>query len=538
MSSPSTPIFATTRMRSGLIVAAILISLTGLAQPQQTAASASLHGTIYEGQKPVADALLELHDPSSPQNLTTYSDAQGKYAFNGLPAGMYSLRVTKKGYAAAATSPITIGANESKTFDANLVVEVAGANATPQFFDPPQFTVSGVTDTTSAGGHGSDMMVRAQDSMAKQTAMLGKPANAAAASNFSENEGTLRASLVQNPQSFEANHKLGKFLVDHGEARAAIPYLDSAAKINGADYENSYDLARAHAAAGNVDLARREAQTLLAAHDNAELHHLLGDIDEHAADPLAAVRQYQRAAELEPSEPYLFDWGSELLAHHAPEPALEVFNRGSRLFPHSTRMLIGQGAAWFASGAYDKAVRSICKASDENPNDPSAYLFLGMMQGGEIASSEEVSARLRRFAKLQPDNAQALYYYATALLKSGVNQPSADSEARSLLDRAVQLDPRLAPAALQLGVLYAREGDLTAAVSNYQKAVEADPKMEDAHYRLSQAYRQLGNTDKAKEEAAIYQQLQKESAANAELERREMRQFVYTLRDQPASQKQ
>src|SRR2546430_13519862 len=46
------------------------------------------------------------------------------------------------------------------------------------------------------------------------------------------------------------------------------------------------------------------------------------------SDPLEAVRQYQRAAELDASEPYLFDWGAELLLHHAPEPAIEVFSKG------------------------------------------------------------------------------------------------------------------------------------------------------------------------------------------------------------------
>lgn len=545
MGSALKPIPSIHRMRFGLIVAAILISLVDLTTAQQPAAPTILQGRVQDSQfKPVADAVLELRKlelQNSTLPVTIHVDSKGKYCFVGLAAGTYSLRVTSSGYAAE-TSSLSIRESESKTFDVTLVPEStppksASASA-PQFFDPPKFSVSGVTDTANAGGHGSDSVVRVQNSVAKQAAMLNQPAAAGTRVNSTDSEKALREGVAQHPHSFEANHRLGMFLVENGEARDAIPYLENAAEINRTDYENSYNLAVANAEAGNFERARDEAQTLLTTHDKAEVHHLLGNIDEHVGDPVASVREYQRAAEMAPNESYLFDWGSELLAHHAPEPALDVFNRANSLFPHSTRMLIGQGAAWFSAGAYDKAVRSICAASDENPSDPNPYLFLGMMQRAEIAESEEVTTRLRRFVKLQPDNAQANYYYAVALLKNAATQQNgnSESEAESLLERAVHLDANLAPAALQLGVIHARKGDLKSAVSDYQKAILADPKMEEAHYRLSQAYRQLGNADKAKEEAGIYQQLAKESAANAERERHEMRQFVYTLRDQTAPQ--
>jgi Tfp pilus assembly protein PilF len=74
------------------------------------------------------------------------------------------------------------------------------------------------------------------------------------------------------------------------------------------------------------------------------------------------------------------------------------------------------------------------------------------------------------------------------------------------------------------------------AITHYQKALQIDPQMQEAHYRLAQAYRQIGESDKAKEELRIYGQLTKESAQKQDRERREIKQFVYTLRDQPATQ--
>src|SRR5207244_9734095 len=113
----------------------------------------------------------------------------------------------------------------------------------------------------------------------------------------------------------------------------------------------------------------------------------------------------------------LFDWGAELLLHRAAEPAIEVFAKGNRLFPRSVRMLIGLGAAWYARGSYDQAARSLCEASDLNPNDPTPYQFLGRMQGVETTQSGEMVEKLARFVQLQPENALANYYYALSLWK-------------------------------------------------------------------------------------------------------------------------
>ena len=192
-----------------------------------------------------------------------------------------------------------------------------------------------------------------------------------------------------------------------------------------------------------------------------KLHHLLGDVQEKLGNSLEAVREYQRAAELDPSEPYLFDWGSELLLHHAPEPALEVFTQGNRLFPRSVRMLIGLGAAWFARGSYDQAVQRICEASDLNPDDSVPYLFLGKMQSAEPTPSEEVVEKLHRFVAQQPENAEANYYYAVGLwkLRQGSQDAASTAQVESLLKNAIRLDPKFAAAYLQLGILHSEQKD-------------------------------------------------------------------------------
>ena len=405
----------------------------------------------------------------------------------------------------------------------------------PQFYDEPQFTVAGVADTTNLGGHGSDTVVRTKEALAKDTVSLSKPAirDQSAASSEME-EKSLRDTVERDPANFNANHKLGKLLAENGKARDAISYLEHAAQLNPGDYDNAYDLAVAYANAGKYDDSRKHARALLAQQDRAELHHLLGDVEERAGNPLEAVREYQRAAEMNQSESHLFDWGAELLAHRAAEPAVEVFAKGNRLFPRSVRMLVALGVSWYARGSYSESVACLFAASDLNPADPIPYVFLGKMQNAEIVSREGFVERLGRFVRLHPENALANYYYATALWKTrkGSEDVTTPAQVESLLNKAALLDRKLGGVYLLLGILYSDREDFPKAIVAYQQAIEVDPQMEEPHYRLAQVYRRRGEKAKAERELQLYEQLQKKNVELAERERHEIQQFVFALRDQ------
>lgn len=340
---------------------------------------------------------------------------------------------------------------------------------TLQFFDEPQFTVAGVTDASTPGGHGSDVAVRTKEALAKDTVSLAAASHSTVSSD-AESETSLRAAIEKEP-------------------------------------------------------------------NRADLHHSLADVEEKLDNPLVAVKEYQTAAQLNPSESNFFDWGAELLLHRAFEPASDVFIEGNRLFPKSVRMLVGLGVALYDRGAYDQAAHRLCQASDLNPADPNPYLFMGRIQAVENTQPKGMRDRLERFASLQPENPLANYYYAVSLWKQQKSSQSADIAARveSLLLKAVRLNPKLAPAYLQLGILYSGRKDWPNAITSYQEATAADPQLEEAHYRLAQAYRETGEKLKAEQELRLHAEIKKESAEKAERDRREIREFVYTLRDQSSA---
>jgi tetratricopeptide (TPR) repeat protein len=160
------------------------------------------------------------------------------------------------------------------------------------------------------------------------------------------------------------------------------------------------------------------------------------------------------------------------------------------------------------------------------------------MQRAEPAPSEESVEKLRRFVAQQPENAAANYYYAVGLwkLRKGPQDAVRTTQVETLLRNAIRLEQKFAAAYLQLGILDSEQRDYPHAISDYQQAIQADPQIEEAHYRLAQAYRQTGEAAKADAELKVYDQIARESAQQAERERHEIRQFVYTLRDQPSTQ--
>jgi tetratricopeptide (TPR) repeat protein len=518
---------------------------------RSTTSQGTVQGTVQgfvrdSSGRPLADATLFLQLAAGTNTpvakpAVAHTDSDGAFRFEALRDGSYNLRAGRVGYRNAVIDPVSVALNAITTIDIVLVSDVVSTTAAqvaqrppaaavpqksgvqaPEFFDEPQFTVAGVTQATNSGGHGSDTVIRTTEALAKATAYLSKEsASKDSASKDSRispqptpatgDETSLRDTLARQPDNFEAKRQLGQLLAEKGNSADALRLLQRASQLNPG---------------------------------SADVHHLLGDVEEKRDNPLQAVREYQRAAELDPNETNLFDWGAELLAHRALEPAAEVFAKGNRLFPKSSRMLVALGVAWYARGSYDQAAKCLVSASDLDPLDPTPYLFIGRMQSVEIAPLESSVETLARFAQLQPQNALANYYYAVSLWKqteagkSAENggEKSNDRSARieSLLLKAVRIDPKLSAAYLQLGILYSERGDIPRAISAYREAIAASSDSDDTltqtHYRLAQAYLRNGEKDKAKEELELHAALVKKTQQDTERNRREVQEFVISLR--------
>jgi tetratricopeptide (TPR) repeat protein len=379
-----------------------------------------------------------------------------------------------------------------------------------------------------------------------QKAVRLKPDSAAARSNLAASfmrlgkpelaQEQFKKAVELEPDSFDANHNLAESYIRSGKIPPAVPFFERAQHIDPSSYDNGYDLALAYILTSRLTDARRLIQGLLNQKNTAELHNLLAQVEEKDGQFVAAANEYEIAAHMDPSEGNLFDWGSELLVHRTFEPAITVLQQAVERYPSSPRLLIALGMALYSRGNYDDAVRSLLKASDLAPADSSCYFFLSRAYDSSPSQADEVIQRFRRFAELQPRDAHAQYYYAMSLWKGKRAQdPTIDlTQVESLLRQSIAIDPTLAEAHLQLGNLYSDHGNFAASIPEYQRALQLNSDLADAHYRLGQAYVRTGDKARAQEQLDVYQRLREQHLSDLDKQKAEIRQFVYSAKDNPS----
>jgi len=376
------------------------------------------------------------------------------------------------------------------------------------------------------------------------------PNSAAARTNLATNlvklhqlapaELEFKKAQALEPSSYDTNHNLGEFYLAAGKLPQAIAPLEKAYEIKPDAYDNGYNLALAYQEIGQNASAKRVAQDLLARRDTAELHNLLGDIEEKSQHFLAAEHEYETAAHMDPSESNLFDWASELLLHRTLDPAVDLFQRAVERYPNSPRLIIGLGMALYSRGNYDQAVKALLRGADMSASDSNCYYFLSKAYDSSPGQADDVIQHFRRFMELQPQNAKAPYYYAMSVWKGRRAQDASIDfqQIESLLKKSVELDPKFPEAHLQLGNLYSDQKKYETAVPEYERAIALNGDLADAHYRLGQAYVHLGRKDEAQQQLMIYQKLRAQHLADLERQRADVRQFVISEKKSDAEGKQ
>ena len=462
------------RMRA-CFAAVLLLVLSSAATFAQTPAAEPRPAIIVSGTvrdsagNPIADASVVFEEKAAAASVETKTKADGAFSFLTFRPGNYTVRAEKAGMRAPASASLLLSLGEKKQIDLVLESTPAGQSSSPS---------------------------------AKKSA------------------GTSAAMEFDDKPSFTV--------------AGVTDWTNVGGHGSDTKLRTSESLARETAALKSSWPAETPAPAAVSP-SAADTHRLAGDRAERSGEPLAAEREYEQAVHLDASEENYFAWGTELLLHRAIKPAAEVFAKGSAAHPKSARMLAGLGAALYAGGAYADAARRVCEASDLQPADPTPYLFLGKMEKAAPDPLPCVAEKLARFTHDQPANPLGNYYYAVALWKQsrGPENSPACQQAEALLQMAVTADPKLDDAYVQLGILYAAQGNPSQAILAYKKAIEANSQSSEAHYRLALAYKRMGEDLKSEQQMQLYRQAAKTEAAAIEQQRREIRQFLIVLQDQP-----
>ncbi len=179
--------------------------------------------------------------------------------------------------------------------------------------------------------------------------------------------------------------------------------------------------------------------------------------------------------------------GVKLIERRMLRAAEELYRRD--------RMALGLGATLFFLGETDASAEVLCQV-----RDPAVLPFLGETVGAASGWAERMLTKIKGMAEQAPDNGDAQYYWARALLQQ---TPERVPEAIMLLERAAKLDQKGTRAWLELGRLSSGK----AAIMAFESALERDQNLAMAHYRLAGLYRAAGDFAKSGEHLRKYQQV-------------------------------
>jgi Flp pilus assembly protein TadD len=511
------------RLRAGRPLA-FLFLITHLAS---SALAANLSGVVRDEQGiPVVGASISVAGGENSLNsFTTASDGKGAYHFLSLSSGSYHLEVSRSGFQTMHSGVVSISdPSADVTMDLTLTRQPSGADtgAGKPTEPHPQFEAAGVRGLIDPGGYSAPAGAAAASGMIKGIADIKRTGNG---SETSEGVGAacslepgLKKAVDVNPQSAEAKLKLGEFYLAHGQAAKAVLVLERARSLNESDHETVEQLAAAYLKTGRFESAQKLLIPFVARQDTPETRRLLAHADEGTGKFAEASQDYQIAAKEQPSEENFFGVGYELILAGQPKDAEQAFQAGSSRYPQSIQLLIGLGTAQFLGGHQSESVQSLLHAVELNPSDPRPYPFLAGVSEISSADAEKVHAALEHFLSIAPDNPQASYYYALNLLHERAPDRDADRRVEDLLKHAILLDPSLANAHFQLGVLYARREDYQDAARELEIAVRLSPNLKEAHYRLAIAYRQTGRPDLSAKEMQVFRETHDASAGGVSID--------------------
>jgi len=135
--------------------------------------------------------------------------------------------------------------------------------------------------------------------------------------------------------------------------------------------------------------------------------------------------------------------------------------------------------------------RSAVKA---NPREPSAHFGLGYLLWAQKIYPEAASEFKAELAN-DPDHFQATLYLGDTNIQ--MNQ---FAEAKTLLEKAVQMEPSVALAHLDLGIVYTEADRREDALRELTQAAKLAPDDVNVHWRLGHLYRSMGRKEEAKAE--------------------------------------
>jgi tetratricopeptide (TPR) repeat protein len=369
--------------------------------------------------------------------------------------------------------------------------------------------------------------------------MLLLEAQLGANADFQKTLQSLRAIITGSPDELAARLHLTELLVSHGKFAESIEDFQRATVLN-PNGELFFNLALAQFRAGQFDDALASAEKSKQLGDSAELEDLLGDIQESRGDNLAALKSYQAAIALAPSEEkYRLSLALEFLKHKSFDAAQVVLHQLEDSQPNSWRAEFALGMVEYFEGNEEGACPILLRAADLSPDPPITLKYVGDIQMDRAAGPDPaIMSRLCSYSDRHPKDAEMQYYCGALLFRrdyASENKANMPDILQRLKTAARQLPDDPGPHC-QLGKAYRWLEQWQSALHESEICARLDPHSAQAHYRLAQIYHHEGQTDKAKAESLLFETESKRVADEIAKRDTTMKTFLYTIQKETPRQ--
>ncbi|MFN2501383.1 MAG: tetratricopeptide repeat protein [Pyrinomonadaceae bacterium] len=167
------------------------------------------------------------------------------------------------------------------------------------------------------------------------------------------------------------------------------------------------------------------------------------------------------------------------------DKAIVNYEKALAISPELSMLYPPLGIAYVETGAIAKAESSLQKANAAGVDGMDTRMLAGMLHYKRNENAEAL-ATFDRALQLDPRFAPAMYYRGQTLERLNQND-----QAIAAYKSSLEIEPTFAPASFDLGVAYYNAGDYNNALIAYQNVIKSDPNNYEAHANLASTYRQL-----------------------------------------------
>lgn len=314
---------------------------------------------------------------------------------------------------------------------------------------------------------------------------------------FVEAETAWRSILAAHPNNAEACAHLGFLEARQEHYKQAVPLYRKALALDPSMPGLRLNLGLALFKGGELKEAIQVFQSLLkteppSSPESQRLTALIGIAEYGIGDYAAAVPYLKTAAANDPQNlQFRLFLAHSCLSTRQFQCVLDTYHEILTLNAESAEADMLAGEAEDEMRNHAAAIEQFRAAVKADPGEPNVHFGLGYLlwtQNQFEEAAREFEAELANV----PANAQALAFLADSYM-----QLNRSDQALPLIQKALKIDPNLARAHLDLGILYADAGHREEAIREFKTAAHLSPDDPAPHWRLARLYQSMGNKAEA-----------------------------------------